>query len=169
MLVGFAMFLSACAPAIREPSSTPPAKAQQLRVAPPCRASELRPKLVLQGATGKLVGGISFRVASKRPCSVFPAAPVISVIGAPQRVRLYDIDPADLSNARVPRSLTRLRRGDRLFVDLIWSNWCGPPPADLIVKLRFNGSVRVPVAEAPRCDSVKRPTRIGVSAIVPVR
>jgi hypothetical protein len=164
------MFLSACAPAIREPSSRPRAKAQQLRVAPPCRASKLRPKLLLQGATGKLVGGISFRVASKRPCSVFPAAPVISVVGAQQRVLLYDINPADLSNARVPRSLTRLRRGDRLFVDLVWSNWCGPaPPAALIVKLRFNGSVRMPVTEAPRCDQAKRPSRIGVSTIVPVR
>jgi hypothetical protein len=143
--------------------------AKQLRVARPCRASELGPKLVLQGATGKLVGGISFRVAGKRPCSVFPAAPMISVVGARRRVRLYDIDPADLSNARVPSSLRRLRRGDRLFVDLVWSNWCGPRPAALIVTFRFGGSVRVPVAEAPRCDSAQHPSRIGVSAIVPVR
>jgi hypothetical protein len=169
VLLGFAMFLSACAPAIPEPSSTARAKAQQLRVARPCRASELKPRLVLQGATGKLVGGISFRVASKRPCSVFPAAPLISVVGAQRRVLLYDINPVDLSNARIPRSLTRLRRGDRLFVDLVWSNWCGPPPAALIVKLRFSGSIRVPVGEHPRCDSVKHPTRMGVSAIVPVR
>jgi hypothetical protein len=169
VLAGFALFLGACAPAIPEPSSTARAKAQQLRVARPCRGSELGPKLVLQGATGKLVGGISFRIASKRPCSVFPAPPLISVVGARQRVLLYDINPADLSNARDPRSLIRLRRGDRLFVDLVWSNWCGPPPAALIVKLRSSGRVRVPVAETPRCDSMKRPTRIGVSPIVPVR
>jgi Protein of unknown function (DUF4232) len=154
--------------------------AQALRAAPPCRTSQLRPRLHLQGATGSLLGGLSLRVVGRSRCSIV-GRPRVTFAGAPDSIRwrVSEVPPFyHYSEARSPRALLSLHRGDHIVVDLQWLNWCGPSrnnnvpaPEALVVglPLRGTGSFRLRLRDTPRCDAPGSPSVLRVGPFVPAR
>jgi hypothetical protein len=136
-----------------------------------CARRDLVPSLALQGATGKLVGGATFRVRSRRACEVFPVPPKVALIGATQRTQTYAMAQVFSDPSRVPslRGSQRLRRGDRLFMNLDWSNWCGRPATALVISIRHSGAFRLRVPDTPPCLAPRRPTRLGIGPVLPSR
>jgi hypothetical protein len=169
VLAGCAALMAGCTPVL--PGPGPGNSSKTVRVAPPCRASQLRPNLFLQGATGKLLGGIDFRIVGSQPCSLFFGPPQVSLSGTHARYSVYTMRPVGRGgDARPVRNLRSLRPGDRVVVDLSWSNWCGQPPKALVVTVPFGGGTfRLRPPGTPRCDVESQPSRLGVGPIVPVR
>jgi hypothetical protein len=164
---GCALLPPAPSPGTRE-------SAKALRVAPPCRASQLRPSLQLQGATGSQLGRISFQVVGPGRCSLF-GRPRVSFVASPSSVRLRVVPISPLTpSAEIlpPRTLTALRRGSHVVVDLHWLNWCaGAGPAGLVVTLpvRGTGRFRLEVPGRARCDAPDEPSVLRVGPFLPVR
>jgi hypothetical protein len=128
-----------------------------------CSASQLRPRLYLQGATGKLLGGVSFRVASGS-CSLVDR-PGVSMTGTSVSMRAHPM-PA-LNGGGGARAV---HRGDQVVVDLSWSNWCAahgykppPPPTAFVVTLPLGGgSFDLRPPGTPRCDAPGHRSELGV-------
>ena len=144
-----------CVPAEPPPTPHPPP-------ARPCRAAELRVvSYEVQGATGSLAGGVVLRNAGA-PCSLVGRPQV--TFDSPQIVtegsfRWPDSDPVPPSF-----SMRAIPTGARVGFDLWWSNWCGLPPATMLVGLPHGGGVvRVEAGGAPRCDSTFDASSISVS------
>jgi hypothetical protein len=167
VLAGIAALLVGCGPsglvAPYEKESVEP-----LRVARPCSRSQLEPSLYLQGATSKLVGRVTFRVTGARRCSVFPFSPHVWFSDTSQRVKAYEMPPAD-PRERGPHPPRSLQPGDDVAVDLEWSNWCAEPPDALLVAIRFSGTYRLRLADTPPCLAKRLPSSLGVGPAVPVR
>ena len=139
-------------------------------LAPDCRAGELRAHLFLQGATGSLIGGIALRNAGSAPCSLV-GPPQVSFAGAAAaRSQIKHLgrspQPPDVL-ADPPGSLRALAPGKSAGVNLIWSNWCGPPPAGFAIGLGGGTTLVVPVAQAPRCDAPQSPSLLSVAPFTP--
>ena len=149
-----------------EPSQTETVK--PIRVARPCTRAQLEPRLYLQPATSKLVGQVTLQVTGPRRCSVFPFSPRVSFSGTSQRVKAYEMPPADprQRGARPPWSL---RPGDKVAIDLEWGNWCSSPPKALVIEIRFSGVYRLRTHDSPKCLSEDLPSSIGVGPVVPIR
>jgi hypothetical protein len=128
------------------PASPPPA--------PPCRASQLKATLSLQGATQNLVGGISFVNGSSRPCAL-TGKPRLSFAGATSKWRETrwegSTDLAFDPLAPPLGSLRALAPGKHVMVGVSWGNWCGRgssdlgspgrPPAAIVVAAPGGGSL----------------------------
>ncbi|HVS85621.1 MAG TPA: DUF4232 domain-containing protein, partial [Gaiellaceae bacterium] len=100
-------------------------------LAPACRASQLRPDLFLQGATGSLAGGLDLTNRSRTACSLL-GRPRLSLAGGAFPWRLGK-PPAGLSLGQDPLadpvgSLRALAPGKTADVLVWWSNWCGAAP-----------------------------------------
>ena len=150
--------------------------------APPCRASELRASLFLQGATGSLVGGVDFRNAGPSSCALV-GHPTVAFVGAAAaqerwQVQLLAASPAPPDVlADPPGSLRALAPGKSASVALFWSNWCGPgaaptgspgtPPDALSFGLGSGTMVVVPLTRAPRCDAPQDPSTLSVGPFAP--
>ncbi len=177
MLAGLTIILAGCASSPSGAGTTSTRQPDFFIELPPtkrsCRGSELAPALFLQGATGKLIGGMRFRVTGDTACSIHFGPPRVSFIGTSAPVDVY-LMPAmtPRGDARPNSALGSLRRGDRVVVDLVWSNWCsGRPPRTLSITLpieRPTFRIALPFG-TPRCDSAGRPSRLGVGPVVPLR
>jgi hypothetical protein len=151
-------------------------------LAAPCTASSLHAHLFLQGATGSLVGGISLRNVSVRPCSLL-GSPRISFSGGGALSTKWQVKRLSASQVPVdvladpPGSLRALAPGKSASVTVFWSNWCGPHavvtgdpgqvPGALELLLSDGTRVSIPIAHAPRCDAPQDPSTISVSPFVP--
>lgn len=152
-------------------------------LAPPCRAAQLRSRLLLQGAGGALVGGVLLTNVARAPCSLL-GRPAVRFGGAAALATSWQVvprraPPAAPEAIRAPlSSLRALGAGTSAWLALDWRNWCGPgsapasgagpPPDALIVVLPHDGGeLHLPVAEAPRCDAPDAPSTLGVAPFVP--
>lgn len=142
-------------------------------LAAPCKASQLRAALFLQGDVGTLTGGISVTNRSSRSCALVER-PRLSFAGATAkwRVTRSDLPALDLGDplAPPPGSLRALAPGRSASVSLNWSNWCGrgsneadssPGQAPAAIVLVAPGGGRIPLhngpggggESAPPCDN----------------
>lgn len=172
-----AFLASACASPVLSPISTP-GRHETLAVARPCRPADLRPRLILQGATGSLLGSISLEFVGPTPCSLH-GRPSLSFTGVPTGVRwrVVPIQPitAD-ADLRPLGALRSLRQGDHVVIDLHWLNWCRSkrnepvaPPKALVLELPAQaGSVRLRVPARPRCDAPRSQSDLRVGPFVAV-
>jgi hypothetical protein len=141
-------------------------------LAPPCRARDLRAHLFLQGATGSLVGGIDLRNAGASPCALL-GRPEVSFAGAAAatehwRVQKIARSPEPLEVLADPLgSLRALAPRKSARVALFWSNWCGPGPVGLRIRLRNGSSLVVRLTQAPRCDVPQDPSLLSVAPFTP--
>lgn len=148
-------------------------------LAAPCRAADLRAQLVLQGATGSLVGGVELTNVGPAACALV-GRPRVAFAGATSRYRVVPIPrqrvPDDVLADPVG-SLRALARGKAAGVTLWWSNWCGAghvetgnpgrPPTALDLALPGGSTVVVPTPDAPRCDQPSTPSRLAVGPFSP--
>lgn len=151
-------------------------------LASPCRASNLRAQLFLQGATGSLVGGVDLRNVGSKPCALL-GWPTVSFSGAAAATTQWQAKklasspaPPDVL-ADPPGSLRALAPGKSATVSLFWSNWCGlatdpagaagTPPEAVALALADGTSISVPVNKAPRCDAPQDPSTISVGPFTP--
>lgn len=134
-----------------------------------CRATQLDAHLFLQGATGSLVGGVVLRNAGTQACSLV-GRPSVSFAGTTRRWRAESLarspEPPDVL-ADPQGSLRALQPGKSASVWLVWSNWCGPPPAAIVLALASGTSVRIATAHAPRCDAAQYASTIEVAPFIP--
>ena len=174
---------ASAAPAVVPWTSTRPAKAAaNPPLAPPCRAEHLRAQLLLQGATGSLVGGVDLLNAGAGPCSLL-GRPTVAFTGPAAAVEPVQVErvaasptPLDVL-ADPPGSLRALQPGKSAEVSLFWSNWCGPgaaptgasgtPPEALALGLASGTTVDIPLTRAPRCDDPQSPSTLSVGPFTP--
>ena len=131
-----------------------------------CAGGDLRPLGgMLQGATGSMVGTLSFRNVSSSRCRVGgrPAVQVFTRAGALLPTRERPISLAEVGGR--PRPVAAA--GGRIALYLAWSNWCGPWPGgvatlrQLVLRLTLTTGVRLSApfrAGRPRCDVRARST-----------
>ena len=151
-------------------------------LAPPCQAHDLRASLFLQGATGSLVGGVTFLNAGPAACSLV-GRPSFSFSGAAAAAEHWQVEklassptPDDVL-ADPPGSLRALQPGKSAGVQVFWSNWCGPgsvptgasgaKPTAMVLGLASGAEISVPVTDAPRCDSPQDPSTVSVGPFRP--
>jgi hypothetical protein len=151
-------------------------------LARPCAAASLRAHVFLQGATGSLAGDVVLTNVGRRPCSLV-GWPRVTFVGPAARTTRWRViriarrrAPPD-ALLDPPGSLRALRPGKAAAVELFWSNWCGPgshaagasgrAPDAIVLRLPSGSSVRVPLANAPRCDDDKFPSRLTVAPFTP--
>jgi hypothetical protein len=177
-----ALLVLASAPPVVPWTSTPPPRAPaHPSLAAPCLASQLRPHVFLQGATGSLAGGIELTNVSTGACSLV-GTPRVSFAGATSKWRPGP-PPKD---ALTPRdaladpvgSLRALAPGKTADVGLWWSNWCGHghvatgnpgrPPSALLLGLGHGTTLALRLIRAPRCDDPSAPSVLSVGAYTPV-
>ena len=114
---------------------------------PPCRTAELRAQMVLQGASGGLLGVVVVRNASVRACSLLgpPGMRFLS-----KRYR-YLLTPAPVQDKKAP-PVRALRRGKTARALVQWSNWCRKTRPYLIYVLPSRGgTIRFRPLEQPPC------------------
>jgi hypothetical protein len=158
------------------PASPPPPVVPP--VARPCRLAQLRVSgadqregVFFNGATGSLVGWVSYRNEG-RACSML-GRPRVRLVGGPfatvrQRQKPLqlvafspDVLPPPFSTRALPHARTAI-------VQIWWSNWCASqPPSAVELTLPSGGSVRLKVAQAPRCDAPGSPSMVSVGTFTP--
>jgi hypothetical protein len=141
-----------------------------------CTARDLRPLGgTLQGATGSMVGFISFRNASATRCRVGrrPAVVILSLSRKPLRTLERPLTRAAVGGVPV----TSVAAGRRVGLFLQWSNWCGDWPSQaagfrpLLLRVRLTTGLGLTVrfrSGRPRCDH-KGISTLGVSAFGAVK
>jgi hypothetical protein len=169
VLAGLTALLAGCGPPLVPYGPEETESSEALRIAPACGQPQLKPRLHLQGANGKLLGRLTLRVIGTRRCSVFPTHPRVWLIGTREPVRFYEIEPTLRSESRGPRPPGFLLPGDQVAINLEWSNWCGAPPTALAIAIRFSGTYRMRPPDTPPCRARGRPSQIGVGPVVPIR
>jgi hypothetical protein len=136
----------------------------------PCRARDLEASLPnpWNGAGGSLVGGVGVSNISRHPCSLL-GKPAIRIPGGRVHVRSIPAYGDDPLNRHPLSSLRALAPGKTASLMLIWANWCGgPPPRFFLVTLRGSRStLRVPNADAPRCDQPGTRTDLAIAHWLP--
>ena len=152
-----------------------------------CRSSDLHASLFLQGATGSLVGGVTLRQIGRTPCALVGQPSVRFAGKAARRTRwrihtMHVLGGVDPSAIVLPRSSLRSMRPDEeAFVQMVWSNWCGPDsqpasgpgpaPRAIVLSLpRGGGEFRLRTQDrpiAPRCDVPGWPSNLGVTVFLP--
>jgi hypothetical protein len=168
------------------PTAPPPRRVPPL--APACQLAHLRvssadPRVgvFFNGATGSLVGAITFRNVGAS-CSPLGRPRVRLVGGGAAQVRQRQTVLPRLGRAAdvlpLPFSTRALRRGRSAGVQIWWSNWCtagnqgggnlSAPPAGVEVTLPSGRTARLKVVGAPRCDQPAEPSRVAVRPFEPV-
>lgn len=155
------------------PASPPPPVVPP--VARPCRLAQLhvagadrREGVFFNGATGSLVGTVSFR-NDGRTCSLL-GKPGVRLVGGPSATVPQLQKPLQLTTFAPdvlppPFSTRALPQGRTATVQIWWSNWCASQvPKAVEVTLPSGGSVRLKVAHAPRCDAPGSPSTVSVGA-----
>jgi Domain of unknown function (DUF4232) len=155
---------------------TRPPRTGEPPLSPPCRASDLRAHLHVQGATGNLIGGVLVRNSGRVPCSLRgrPSARFEGGPAAATALRVVPVpaDPLDTSLIYDrASSLRALGPGRSASVPVFWSNWCPPdvvvtstgtPPSRLALVLRDGGELTTAVSRAPRCDEPTAPSTLAI-------
>ena len=134
----------------------------------PCKADDFTLEgLAWQGATGSLIGRMTFARKPGHECHLDPTvrARILwsnSLLAVP--VRLVD----RLAGNSAPQASSS---AERVAIALQWQNWCGrglapsvAGPLRLSVSFRHGGFFEAPVTDRPRCDS-----RSQLSRAVPTR
>jgi hypothetical protein len=149
-------------------------------LAAPCRASQLRASLFLQGATGSFGGAAQFTNAGLHACSLV-GRPRLSFSGATSRWQVGTLppglEPPPSPLADPIGSLRALAPGKAASVTLWWSNWCGAGfqatgnpgrlPSALLLGLPGGTAVLLKPTQAPRCDQPARPSLISAGRFLP--
>lgn len=153
---------------VRPAPTTTTTAAPQL--APNCPTASLRAQGGWSGATGSMLGGISFTNIGPTPCSLQGYFTVqIAGDGATLAVDLVhtnasgEIDPPDAA----PAVMLAPEDNDAAEIRLQWMNWCVERPTDISVSVIVDGTV-VPVMPAtsaafagiPRCDNADAASRL---------
>ncbi|MGZ4397334.1 MAG: DUF4232 domain-containing protein [Gaiellaceae bacterium] len=163
-------------PRPRTPALAPACRLEQLQVS----GADRRRGVFFNGATGSLVGAVRFRNRGA-PCSLVGRPRVHFLGGGATSARIRQVSlPPDRPAADVlppPFSVRALPRGRSAAVEIWWSNWCGPgssggggpylPPATVALTLPSGGSLRLKVAEAPRCDAPSLTSQVSVGRFEP--
>ena len=147
-------------------------------VARPCRLAQLhvagadrREGVFFNGATGSLVGSVSYR-NDGRACSLL-GRPRVRLVGGPSATVRQLQKPLQLAAFAAdvlppPFSTRALPHGRTATVQIWWSNWCASrPPRAVELTLQSGGSVRLKVAQAPRCDAPASPSTVSVGTFTP--
>jgi hypothetical protein len=158
------------------PASPPPPVVPP--VARPCGLAQLhvagadpREGVFFNGATGSLVGSVTFR-NDGLACSLL-GKPGVRLVGGPSATVPQLQKPLQLTAfapdvLRPPFSTRALPHGRTATVQIWWSNWCASQvPKAVEVTLPSGGSVRLKVAQAPRCDAPRSPSTVSVGAFTP--
>ena len=133
-----------------------------------CTVSDLHGAGQLQGATGSMLGPIVFRNVSSLTCSLGgrPHVSIFTRSGHALRTREEALTLKGIGYRRI----TALRSGQRAWLYLQWSEWCGSWPRGAYVRkltarvsLTTDRSVKAGLESGrPRCD-VHTGSRLGVS------
>jgi hypothetical protein len=152
----------------------------------PCQASALRiqrppaPYGFLQGATGSLLGFVTFRNVGP-PCSLLGRPRVRLVGNGAEHVPQHDVPvPAQKPDPGDPPatiSVRALPHGAKARALIQWFNWCSPgatrtssvAPHAIVFTLPQGGSFSLKANGAARCELPGRPTDIDVGPFVAVQ
>jgi hypothetical protein len=136
--------------------------------APDCTAADLRPlPAMLQGATGSMLGPVSFRNVSARRCTVGGRPRVRLVLAG----RVFATRERALRPADGARSVSTVAAGGRVGIYVQWWNWCGAWANGFVIRtlhldLTLTTGVRLSTrvrSGRARCDAPSRPSRLYVS------
>jgi hypothetical protein len=135
----------------------------------PCDAAQLRASMLLQGATGHLVGALILRNGG-RACTLTgrPQLTLVRADGRTVRTRNYDAPPRwRFVTDRPPRGwpVVRLGRGDRASVWIALTNWCHGNGERVRFDVRLPNRAAVGTTAARiylRCESASAPVSLGV-------
>lgn len=141
---------------------------------PYCRAGNLRATAGWQGATGSMAGPVTLTNTSKQAC----------ILLGPLRVRLEDAAGRTLAfsepapAAKQAEQDVLLAPGEKASALLHWSNWCGPRPGGMGLRVILLERLGQLVATAPddlngmegtpRCDAPSSKTLLTLGVLAPV-
>jgi hypothetical protein len=141
---------------------------------PPCRSSQLRARIYLQGATGTLVGPIRVINGSPSPCVLRgrPRMTLERIDGHPIRVAQGRAPPLWRLQGRKPPQgwpVVRLPPDGQAQTMIVFRNWCGRPDRRITFNLHLPAGGEL-VAEKRirlRCDVPGEPVSLGVGPFEP--
>jgi hypothetical protein len=133
-----------------------------------CTAKDLRGQGMLQGATGSMLGTIRVRNVSSTACRI-GGRPQVAIFDRSGRLLPTEQKPVEARTIG-ERVVKLVRPGQRVKLDLWWSEWCGSWPQGvyvrklvLHVRLTTGRRVRFGVRSGrPRCDT-RTGSTLGVS------
>jgi Protein of unknown function (DUF4232) len=90
-----------------------------------------------QGEEGGAHGDVEFTNVGPRPCVLrgIPEVTIVRATGAPLAVRL--LPPAD---PPLPPVVLMPRERHAALLGVYWSNWCGPSPGPLLLRITLPGN-----------------------------
>ena len=104
----------------------------------PCTALRLEARGGLQGATKALEGGVTVTNRRAYPCMLGGRTKVEFIRGGVP-ISVSEVPGRSTTGRRDPRVIM-LSAGERAFVRLRWSNWCGRRYASLGILLRLRAN-----------------------------
>lgn len=113
---------------------------------PTCRASQVRPTPVLNGATGGIVATV--RLQHVRG----PACRLDRIVRAAVRRKDGTLAEPIAGNPAASPVHARLGRGRSIAISWVWRNWCGPEQQFLFTASVGSTRARRAVPVPPRCD-----------------
>jgi hypothetical protein len=152
-------------PAPARPAAVPPAT-------PACTADRLRAAAGWEGAGGSLAGWVRLTSRAGARCHLrgYPAIQLLD-----QQGRALPTTTGRAGGSQVTEVL--LRPGTAATVTFVWSNWCGPRPGRVGLRVALPGGVTLvpaiaagtPRGLAARCDAPGAPSTLSRGPFAPQR
>jgi hypothetical protein len=119
-----------------------------------CPASSLNGTAYWQGATGSMIGAVTFKNTGASACTVHgrPFIEFVSKVGKVAAIDEFPVPPASGN----PDTMVVLQHGETALAQVVWRNWCGSSQELSSLRVTMPGTgeriiVSIPVGTA-RCD-----------------
>lgn len=121
-----------------------------------CSARTLAARASLQGATGAIEGVVTVTNRRSYPCTL-SGRPGVVFVRTESGLRVQKVSGPSTTGQKDPRTIVLLS-GQRAFVRLRWSNWCGTryPYVGLLLTLRNHQPRLIVDGTAPTPPCLKR-------------